>query len=167
MAGRISKAKIDKQSGADSAFNELVDETVRLYRRLNLVAEEVHEKGEMSGGLRGILRTLKKEGAQTVPHLARSKSVSRQHIQVLVNRLIEEGFVALRPNPAHKRSPLLCLTSLGEKIVNQMGIREAKLMSQADLGLTDEIMTEAAHSLRIIREFFESDAWQRILKSKS
>jgi DNA-binding MarR family transcriptional regulator len=167
MAGRISKAKFDNQPGADSAFNELVDETVRLYRRLNLVAEEVHEKGEMSGGVRGILLTLKKDGAQTVPHLARSKSVSRQHIQVLVNQLIEEGFVKLQTNPAHKRSPLLNLTPLGERVVTQMAAREARLLSKADLGLTDAIITEAAHSLRIIREFFESDAWQRILKGRN
>src|SRR5262245_31922881 len=101
------KEKIEHDNSAESAFNTLIDETVRLYRRLSIVAEQVHHRGEMSGGLRGILRSLKKEGPQTVPHMARVRAVSRQHVQSLVNQLALEGFVVLTANPASKRSPLV------------------------------------------------------------
>ncbi len=167
MAGKHKN--IDNNSADapfDTPFDGLIDETVKLYRRLNLVADEVHHQGEMSGGLRGILRELKKHGPQSVPQMARSRVVSRQHVQMIVNRLIEDGFVELIANPAHKRSPLVSLTPRGMKAVEAMNAHESKLMSGADLGVTDKRMREAAEALRTVREFFESDLWQRLLKQK-
>src|SRR5262245_13349428 len=118
MAGKEKKraTKVEKNS-AESAFNRLIDETVKLYRRLNIAADEVHHQGKMSGGLRSILRGLKKEGPQTVPHMARVRAVSRQHVQMLVNHLIKDGLVELIANPASKRSPLVSLTPQGKKVV--------------------------------------------------
>jgi DNA-binding MarR family transcriptional regulator len=163
MAG---KHKNIDNNAADSAFNGLIDETVKLYRRLNIVAEEVHHQGEMSGGLRSVLRGLKKHGPQTVPHMARTRTVSRQHIQAIVNRLIEEGFVELIANPAHKRSPFVNLTKQGARAVEAMNAHEARLMSQADLGVGEKRLREAAAALRNVREFFESDLWQELLKRR-
>ena len=101
-----SRQATSRKATKRASFNELIDETVQLYRRLNLVAEQVHNQGEMSGGLRGMLRCLRRDGPQSVPQLARSRDVSRQHIQMLVNRLEEEGYVELVENPAHKRSQI-------------------------------------------------------------
>lgn len=166
MAGKQIEQKIENEAN-DSALNELIDETVRLYRRLNLVAEEVHHQGEMSGGFRGILRSLNKEGAQTVPQLARARAVTRQHVQIIINRLVKEGHVEFVANPAHKRSPIVRLTPRGKKTIEAMDRREARLLSQSDLGVTDKQMREAARTLRAARRFFESDQWLRLLqKSK-
>ncbi|MBL8192014.1 MAG: MarR family transcriptional regulator, partial [Acidobacteria bacterium] len=77
----------------ESAFNQLINETVQLFHRLKIVADEVHQQGEMSGGLRSILRQLNKLGQQTVPQMARDRSVSRQNVQMLVNQLAENGYV--------------------------------------------------------------------------
>src|SRR6185295_2962392 len=62
------------------------------------------------GGVWGLLRSLKLGGPQTVPALARSRPVSRQHIQTLADAMAAEGLLAFKPNPAHKRSPLVTLT---------------------------------------------------------
>lgn len=162
-----SKAKKKGAKAApESAFNLLVDETVMLYRRLNIVAEDVHHRGEMSGGYRGILRILKAEGPLTVPQMARKRAVSRQHIQMLVNRLATDNFVQTISNPANKRSPLVALTARGGQFVEEMDQREAKLLLKSELGLSEQQIREAAHSLKIIREFFESEAWRRTLKAK-
>ena len=163
MAGKYKN--IDKDS-ADTPFNALIDETVKLFRRLSVVADEVHHQGEMSGGLRGILRELKKKGPQSVPQMARNRVVSRQHVQKIINRLVEEGFVELTANPAHKRSLLASLTPRGMKAVEAMDAHESKLMSRAGLGVSDKHLREAAETLRTVREFFESDLWQRLLKQK-
>lgn len=162
---RESKTKQEDES-PESAFNLLIDETVRLYRRLNVVADEVHHRGEMSGGLRGILRALKKEGPRTVPQMARDRAVSRQHIQIIVNRLSAENFVQTIANPANKRSPLVALTARGGQAVEEMNQREAKILSKSDVGLTQQQLRETAGSLRKVREFFESEAWRRTIKAR-
>ena len=150
---------------AESAFNVLVNETSLLFHRLKIVADEVHQQGEMSGALRGILRLLNKHGEQTVPQMARDRAVSRQHIQGLINQLAEAGYVEFIENPAHKRSAFVRLTPLGKKTVDAMDRREHKLLSKSGVGVPDKKMLEAAETLRTVRAFFENKEWQRLLKS--
>lgn len=147
---------------AENAFDHLINETALLFHRLRIVADQVHRQGEMSGGLRSVLRGLNKQGAQTVPQMARVRAVSRQHIQMLINRLLEIGYVEQLPNPAHRRSPLIGLTEAGRKVVEEMNEREAKLLSLVDLGIPDIEMTEAARTLRELRRVFESEAWEKL-----
>ncbi len=73
----------------------------------------------------GILQILDRLGPQTVPAIARIRSLSRQNIQTLVNRLESRGYVALAPNPAHKRSALVQLTEGGRSLVATVTDREA------------------------------------------
>jgi len=153
------------ESPEESAFNLLINETVLLFHRLRIVADQVHHHGEMTGPLRGLLRSLDKLGEQTVPQMARARSVSRQHVQALINRLVEEGLVELIANPAHKRSPLARLTADGKKTVNAMNREEAKLLSKADLGVTDKDLREVVETLRTVRAYFESERWKRLLKN--
>jgi DNA-binding MarR family transcriptional regulator len=148
----------------ESAFDQLINETSLLFHRLKIVADEIHHRGEMSGGLRSILRGLHKLGPQTVPQLARSRSVSRQHVQILVNQLIEAGHLEMVSNPAHKRSALIQLTPHGKKEVEAMQRREIELMSQTDFNMKDEELQEAAETLRTVRTLFESVKWQRVVK---
>jgi DNA-binding MarR family transcriptional regulator len=149
----------------ESAFNVLINETSIFFHRLKIVAEEVHHQGEMSGALRGLLRSLDKHGEQTVPQLARDRSVTRQHIQPLVNQLAEAGYIEFVENPAHKRSPFARLTRQGKKTVDAMNRREHKLVSKSGIGVSDQKMREAAETLRKVRAFFESDQWQQMLKT--
>ena len=86
------------------ALEMLITETISLYQRLRAVAEDLHGFDRLSGGKRGVLRDLYINGEQTVPQMARSRPVSRQHIQTIVNPLHEEGLVKFVENPAHRRS---------------------------------------------------------------
>ncbi len=150
----------------ESAFNQLINETVQLFHRLKIVADEVHQQGVMSGGLRGILRQLNKLGEQTVPQMARDRSVSRQNVQMLVNQLAVNGYVEFVENPAHKRSPFVRLTAAGKKAVEAMNRREDRLISKTGVGVSDDQMREAAETLNRVRSFFESEKWKRLLKPK-
>jgi DNA-binding MarR family transcriptional regulator len=66
-----------------------------------------------AGGEWGVLRLLVKEGPQTVPEMARSRPVSRQHIQSLCNTLETQGLVEFVDNPKHKKSKLVRATKKG------------------------------------------------------
>jgi len=159
-----SRKAVETES-PESAFNVLINETALLFHRLKIVADEVHHQGEMSGGLRSILRNLDKLGEQTVPQIARDRSVSRQNVQMLVNQLAEDGYVEFVQNPAHKRSAYVRLTARGKKAVETMNRREEKLLSKNGVGVTDAKMLEASVTLREVRSFFEGEQWKRLLKN--
>lgn len=73
-----------------------------------------------AGGEWGILRTLVKEGAMTVPEMARSRPVSRQHCQTIANALEAQGLVEFVDNPKHKRSKLVQVTRKGRERFESM-----------------------------------------------
>jgi DNA-binding MarR family transcriptional regulator len=159
-----SRIKRDKAQ-AESPLDSLVNETVLLFHRLRIVADQIHHRGETTGALRSILRSLDKLGEQTVPQMARARAVSRQHVQALVNQLVEERLVELISNPAHKRSPLARLTPLGKKTVDAMNNNEAGLLSKAGLSVSDQDLLQTAETLRTVRAYFESERWKRLLKN--
>jgi DNA-binding MarR family transcriptional regulator len=161
---RASRAMGDA-SPSESPFDSMINETVSLFHRLRVVADQIHHRGEMTGALRSILRSLDKLGEQTVPQMARARAVSRQHVQALVNQLVVERLVEFIANPAHKRSPLARLTPLGKKTVAAMNHNEASLLSKADLDVTDKDLRQAAETLRTVRAYFESERWKRLLKN--
>jgi DNA-binding MarR family transcriptional regulator len=161
---RASRAKRD-ESPTESPFDTLINETVSLFHRLRVVADQIHHRGEMTGALRSILRSLNKLGEQTVPQMARARAVSRQHVQALVNQLVAERLVEFIANPAHKRSPLARLTPLGKKTVDAMNRNEASLFSKANLDVPDKDLRQAAETLRTLRAYFESELWKRLLKN--
>jgi DNA-binding MarR family transcriptional regulator len=143
----------------------VIDETRLLFHRLRAAADQVHGHGEISAGLRGVLRDLSRFGPQTVPQMARRRPVSRQHIQVLVDRLAEDGHVELNPNPAHKRSRLVCLTARGESFVATMNRREEKILGGLKISVKEKDLRTAAQVLRKLRESLEGEHWERLAKA--
>lgn len=79
-----------------------------------------------SGSYWGMLRSLKLEGPQTVPQIARSRPVPRQSIQKLADEMAKVGLIEFVNNPAHKRSKFLRLTSEGETAFQEMTERIAQ-----------------------------------------
>ena len=150
-----------------AAINAVIDETVALFHRLRAVAELVHEQGELSAGRRGILRSLDRLGAQTVPQMARARPVSRQHIQGLVNQLADEGLVEFSDNAAHKRSHLVRLTPKGKALVEHMNALEAQLFSEWQLDLPPARLFETAATLHTVREALEREHYQLQKKAEA
>jgi DNA-binding MarR family transcriptional regulator len=144
----------------------LFDETVALFHRLNSEAERIHEHGALSAALRGILRGLRRHGAQTVPNMARMRPVSRQHVQELVNRLRELGLVEYTVNPAHKRSQLVRLTTEGAQKIDEMEVRERRLLSRLDTGHSPGEIERATGILKGVRSALESSKWQKQMEKR-
>jgi len=79
---------------------------------------------------RAALQVLQRYGPQTVPQIARARFSSRQNIQILINRLKDEGLVEFVNNPDHKRSALVRLTSQGRAAVAQATAEDVKLSTE-------------------------------------
>jgi DNA-binding MarR family transcriptional regulator len=142
----------------------MINETVALFYRLRVVAEQIHRQGETSGPKRGLLKSLDRFGPQTVPQLARSRPVSRQYIQTIVNQLIEGGHVRFSENPAHKRSPLIELTDRGKELLDAMAGREEMLLSRLKINIPPKELEITTFSLRKMKLIFESAEWDRLIQ---
>lgn len=94
------------------ALLELSVAVIELYFRLEAATEAIAGFAH-AGGEWGIMRLLILEGDQTVPEMARTRPVSRQHCQGIVNRLYEQGFVEFVENPKHRKSHLVSITKKG------------------------------------------------------
>lgn len=137
----------------------VIDATRALFHRLKAAADEAHHRGPMTAGLRGVLQDLQAHGPRTVPTMARARPVSRQLIQTLVNRLLDEGYVELIPNPAHKRSKLVRLTDDGRDEFEAMRRRESRMLARLPVTCSEQQMAEAAGVLRDLRRAFEDPSW--------
>jgi DNA-binding MarR family transcriptional regulator len=137
--------------GRRVAVEAVIDETRALFHRLRATAESLHGRDGVSAGSRGVLMSLARDGPHTVPQMARSRPTSRQHIQTLVNRLIEAGLATTLPNPAHTRSGLVALTPRGEELVATMRLRESRFLGGVGLDATEDQLLAAAAVLRGLR----------------
>jgi len=92
----------------------------RTYNSLRHTTDQIHADLGISAPKRTLLMDLYREGPNTVPSLAASRHISRQIIQTQVNDLKQAGLVAAQPNPGHRRSKLIALTTKGRKTVQSM-----------------------------------------------
>jgi len=142
----------------------VVDETIGLFHRVRYVAEQIYGNEGRSTTRRGLLRGLVRYGPRTVPQLARARSVTRQHTQEVVDKLVADGLAELVPNPAHARSHLVRATRRGAALVEQMDETDARVLVAigGDLVLRDLAIT--ARTLRAVRECFEDESrWRRVI----
>jgi DNA-binding MarR family transcriptional regulator len=147
MAG----SKMDT-TDAGEAMQELLLEILAAFFLLRAVGKRMGAVTAADGGYWGMLRSLKLEGAQTVPQIARSRPVSRQHIQKLANEMIADGVIELIDNPAHQRSKLLRLTAKGETVFQEINERIAQ---EAEGFAQDMDTAELQASVRVLRQLSE------------
>jgi len=100
------------------------------------------------GGVWGLLRSLRLEGPQTVPALARSRPVARQHIQTLADAMAADGLVAFKPNPAHKRSQLVTITVKGEQVYEALAKKLAAISDDLAADMDARKIGAAAEALK-------------------
>jgi DNA-binding MarR family transcriptional regulator len=91
----------------------------------------------------------------TVPQIARRMGLTRQAVQVSVNRLLAEALVQARDNLDHQRSPLIGLTELGSQKYTAVDQRQARWINQLAAGLEITDLAVAAHTLRELGDRLE------------
>jgi DNA-binding MarR family transcriptional regulator len=128
----------------------------KLFHVLAAVGDALHADLGITASMRAVLESLARGGAQTVPQMARARPVTRQHIQAIVDQLLDAGLVALQPNPAHKRSSLVTLTGAGEAAFVMMSDREAVVLDQIAASLHHAEVHMALRVLGQLREGFSA-----------
>ncbi len=133
------------------ALEALFDEIRLGMHRIVQVAEALHADEPVSLGMRGVLEFLTKYGAATVPHIARSRHVTRQAIQALVNALLEQRLVELQTNPAHRRSALVAMTNRGERMIRNLRSVERRAFDGVKIDASIGDLDAATRTLRAVR----------------
>jgi DNA-binding MarR family transcriptional regulator len=135
----------------------LFGETVALYLRLSAGASAMHGHGHLSGPRRTVLMAIADPGEHTVARLARARAQSRQRLQPLINGLAQERLIEFRPNPMHKRSPLVALTAKGQREVLRIRQIEGAVLGKLPLPVGPRQLADAALVLRGVREVLEQN----------
>jgi DNA-binding MarR family transcriptional regulator len=102
----------------------------RCFQRLRRTGAALHADLGVNTSMRAVLESLSSGKPQSVPQIAASKDVSRQHIQQIVDALLEKELVAALPNPRHRRSPVITLTPEGRKLFARIREREETLLAE-------------------------------------
>jgi DNA-binding MarR family transcriptional regulator len=121
-------------------------------RRMQDAATDINRRHGISDAQRTVIDMLARQGAETVPAMARMRSVSRQHIQTLVDGLAAQGLVELQDNPAHKRSPLVDLSDGGKRLAAAIAGDEQEIARRLVGALPASAMTETTRALEILAE---------------
>jgi DNA-binding MarR family transcriptional regulator len=113
----------------DNAY-QIVWLTRRLFRALAQKSDDSLQDLGISVAERAVMEFLHPDEKLSVPEIAERYQVSRQHVQVTVNRLLDTGILATKVNPRHKRSPLIALTDKGKKMFRTIKARDARAIKK-------------------------------------
>lgn len=128
-----------------------------LFHKMANTIDELHWENGITAGMRAVLEMLS-AGDKTVPEMARLRQVSRQHIQLLVNDLIEAGFAETKTNPAHKRSSLISQTQKGSQAFAKVREKEKRLLSTAAKKINANDLQASRDVLTALDTFFSSQS---------
>ncbi len=139
----------------------------RLFHKLGYGVAALHQNRDVSVGMRSVLESVIDGGPQTVPHMAKIRPVSRQHVQSLVNELMEGGYVETIDNPAHKRSKLVAPTKRGIRVFEKMRKLENEAFRRAQTKISPEEFEAARKVLSALIATFESKEWRSTIDQLS
>ena len=105
-----------------------------------------------------LLRAVRSGGPATASELARRRTGSRQGVQRLADALVEDGLLARRPNPRHRRAPLFELTPGGHEALAACATTEARLANAWAEALDPSALRIATRLLQQVRTIAANDA---------
>ena len=124
----------------------------RLFRAMEERADAYLQDEGLTAADRAVMEFLSAGEHLTVPDIARRYQVSRQHVQVTVNGLLDRGLLETHANPRHKRSPLLGLSERGTSVF--AGIRR-KEQRRIDAMFADIEIADIATTKRTLQRLLE------------
>jgi DNA-binding MarR family transcriptional regulator len=136
---------------------DLIWQTRRLFQRLRATSDQLLENSGINSSQRAVLEFLCQAQPQSVPRMARARSVSRQHVQVVINQLNELQLVEAVHNPSHKRSPLFQLTENGKVLFNAIHEKELAFLSRIELEFTSHDLVTSITTLKRIDQYLSTD----------
>ncbi len=146
---------------ATARTEDLIRRVRACFNRLKALADDLHRDLGVTGGMRAVIEALEEGGAQTASHMARAKSVSRQHIQMLVNALAESRLVRIDDNPEDRRAPLVSLTRMGRSTFARMRTREKVVLAELTGALAPGDVAAARAALAALQVSLDAKLAQR------
>jgi len=147
-------------SSRAATLYQLIWQTRRLFQRLRAVSDELLDATGINSSQRAVLEFLSGQQPQTVPAIAREKTVSRQHIQTVVNDLLDLGLAETIDNPSHKRSPLIRTTAAGEALFDSIRSNEQALLAAMAKRFSSQDLQVALATLESLDGLLASDDWK-------
>jgi DNA-binding MarR family transcriptional regulator len=95
--------------------------------------------------------------ALTVAQVARRMGLARQSVQAVVNRLRDDGLVAVAANPDHRRSPLIDFTDEGRARYAALQRRQARWADALADGLDPAELATAARVLQELHRRLDAE----------
>lgn len=146
---------------ASSSMYQLVWQTRRLFQHLRVVSDEMLESTDINTSQRAVLEILFPKQVYSVPQIAQQLSVSRQHIQVIVNELQLLSLVKAVENPAHKRSPLIATTEAGTRLFEAIQKKEAELLEPIQKNFSKKDLATTLKTLKAFDDHLTSNEQER------
>jgi len=133
------------------------------FNHLKMLGEKLSSDLGINPSMRAVMEALNNADRLTVPDIAKNKGVSRQHIQNIMNSLLEGDFVSTLDNPAHKRSQLYELTLKGRHAFTVIREREKEPLQRLADKIDPEKLDMAKQTLadlnsRIVAEINHGDS---------
>lgn len=136
-----------------SSLRDLIDDVRLTFHALAAYADREHVG--LAARHRAVLEFLARHGGATVPDIARARGVSRQHIQVIVNELLELDLAEAVANPTHRRSHRIQLTEQGAARIHDVLAHEDEQLSRFERDLDAADIHRTIHTLRQLRLLLE------------
>jgi DNA-binding MarR family transcriptional regulator len=87
-----------------------------------------------------------------VAHVARDMGLSRQSVQRVADDLVKTGLLEYRPNPNHKRAPLLVLTKRGREAFEAATQKQVAWVNSLAAGIKPANICAAVKLLRQLEQ---------------
>jgi DNA-binding MarR family transcriptional regulator len=126
------------------AMTGLIREVRTCFNQLRTLAENLNADLGINPSMRAIMERLSQQSSRTVPDLAQERGTSRQHVQKVINSLLDQDLAQSEENPDHKRSVLYLLTEKGEEVFAEVRQRETAPMRALSDALNHTEITAAA-----------------------
>ena len=128
-----------RYSAAGAALHDLLSQIARAEAELAPL---------LARGGRALLLQVALGPPRTVAELARARGASRQGVQRVANDLLRRGWVEARPNPRHRRAPLLAPTARGRERSEALRGEQAARLNELAANLDAGALRAAARLLR-------------------
>jgi DNA-binding MarR family transcriptional regulator len=149
---------------------QLIWQIRRLFQKLSSESNEFLTIYGITASQRAVLEFLDHKDPETLANMARAHDVSRQHIQQIVNDLLEKQLVITIENPAHKRSFLVQRTDKGNRLFADIKKMEHALFARMVKEFDSKDIQTSLDTLKKFNQLLQSDTWmslkQQFIKKK-
>ena len=122
----------------------------RLFRSLAQESNEQLAEFGITAADRAVREFLHPDAELSVPQIAGRYQVSRQHVQVTANALLEKGLLEALENPRHRRSPLLRLNDEGRALFSRVLANDRRAVETLFSGLSARNLAITRRTLQTV-----------------